>query len=508
VAFSAARGIALDDTAEVQSNEEDRLANLIADRVIVRLTKDIRIAVTDFRMTSSDSSGFENFGQAQPRILSTRLASSRPARLMLLEYSTIDSAFRSGLSDSRTPGVTDPLTVVRRGRELLANYVILGDYMVLEGTLRIDVRCVSVESRAVIASLGVSITPITIRSIDESFADLAANLRGRIEEDFSAREQRPRYVAIAGVVPLPATGENRGITRELVRTAARKVAQVTGGRIRVREQLDDVRLYSGSEPRWNLASDLNADIVIRLRMDRTMRDRPHIEAEYFDIETPSGTRPLTKSVPMESLGVALDTVVATLFSLYEPGTLTDSVMDRVTAVRFAGVEQPSWFDVSVGIAGHNDGTLFLEAGGGAIVRLAPTVILHGWQHVMWEPLGLRFDLFGMKGGGRQTVVGLDAFTSGAVRFRRYRSLSPFVGPSMGILGVVRFGSGDIQFDGQFGLGLIAGMEHTLASGRRIRYRFEYTRSVTPVHSKTVGDEFYPGGRAGGIYLTVGTSRGF
>jgi hypothetical protein len=243
-------------------------------------------------------------------------------------------------------------------------------------------------------------------------------------------------------------------------------------------------------------------------MDRTMRDRPHIEAEYFDIETPSGTRPLTKSVPMESLGVALDTVVATLFSLYEPGTLTDSVMDRVTAVRFAGVEQPSWFDVSVGIAGHNDGTLFLEAGGGAIVRLAPTVILHGWQHVMWEPLGLRFDLFGMKGGGRQTVVGLDAFTSGAVRFRRYRSLSPFVGPSMGILGVVRFGSGDIQFDGQFGLGLIAGMEHTLASGRRIRYRFEYTRSVTPVHSKTVGDEFYPGGRAGGIYLTVGTSRGF
>jgi hypothetical protein len=115
-----------------------------------------------------------------------------------------------------------------------------------------------------------------------------------------------------------------------------------------------------------------------------------------------------------------------------------------------------------------------------------------------------------KGGGVsiQAVVGLDAFTSGAVRFRRYRSLSPFVGPSMGILGVVRFGSGDIQFDGQFGLGLIAGMEHTLASGRRIRYRFEYTRSVTPVHSKTVGDEFYPGGRAGGIYLTVGTSRGF
>lgn len=508
VPASQPRALVLDDTVTVLSTEEEYLASYIADRLIIRLTKDIRIAITDFRLTSGDSTKYASYGRALPHMLATRLDSSRPSRLMLLEYSAGDSSLLQDQMRTLVAGLADPLTVVQRGRELLANYVILGDYLVLGETLRIDVRCVSVESRAVIASRGVSIDPITVQEIDERFAQLASDLRSVIEEDFTERANRPRYVAIAGIRPIPNSGENQGVTQDLVRTLERKLAQLTETRLRVREQLDEARLWPGSESRWNLATALNADIVVRLRLDRTLRDHPRLESDIFDTEQPDNTSTLPSlSAPIEALGTVLDTIAVTLYR--EKATaLNDSARVRLSQVDFRGSERSTWLDLAIGLSAHTSSALYLDAGGGGVVRVAPNVLIHGHEALQWEPIGLRFDLWGMKGGGHQTVVGFDVFSSLARRLRRYRAVSPFVGFSAGLLGVVRLGAGDQQIDGVPGVGLIAGIEHTLASGRRVRYRLEFTQALMAIQFKTLAEEPFPGGRPGGLVFTVSTTRGF
>lgn len=504
VAFAPNRGVALDDTLTVLHYEEDYLANEIADRLILRLTRDIRIAISDFTMTVGDTARFQRMGIALPRMLATRLGSSRSNRLLLLEVSPQfrDSAGRE------SPGSHDQRTAVRLGRELHANYVIHGDFLVLGETLRIDVRCVSMESRAVIASLGASIPSITVKSIDSALVMLAAELRSAVEEDYMERANRPRYVGVAGVQPVPATRENEAMTREIVRTLERKLAYVTGTRLRVREQFTDVALRSGTEPRWNLASELSADLVIRVRLDRTLRDRPHIEAEYFDVESMQSSHPLSQRVAIDSVTVALDSIVSTLYQLYA-SPLTDSVRGRVGSLRSVEPERRPWTDFGIGLAvNHHAHDLFIGAGSGAILRFSKTTVIHGWDQQVWvEWLGFRLDLFGMKDWGRMMVVGYDVFVSAAWRLDRHRASSFFVGPLAGLLGVARRTPLDVQLDGALGVGLQAGLEHTLPTGRRIRYRLEYTTSFTDVPPKTLGGEFFPGGRAGGLYFTVATSRG-
>jgi hypothetical protein len=116
---------------------------------------------------------------------------------------------------------------------------------------------------------------------------------------------------------------------------------------------------------------------------------------------------------------------------------------------------------------------------------------------------VRFDLLGAIEQGEQKVIGADAFSSAIYNFRPYNALSPFLGISAGILGVIRYSHSDYNFDARLGTGMLAGIEHSFSGTKKLVFKTEYTHGLNVIPPKKLGGRIMPGGRPGGFYVTIG-----
>jgi hypothetical protein len=95
-------------------------------------------------------------------------------------------------------------------------------------------------------------------------------------------------------------------------------------------------------------------------------------------------------------------------------------------------------------------------------------------------------------------------TNVTYRFRPHRTFNPYVGAGFGYLGVYRAGAGDSSFDARLGYGLTVGIEHSFDTARRLVYQLRWLRATDAVAGQMLGTSSFPGGRTGGLYLTLGT----
>ena len=507
--FTDSLAAALSDTATFTVDGVHDVVDRIADRVTLRLTKNIRIAIIDFGFTGSQYSTTDStYGRGIARLLGTKLSAS--PRVLLLDYgdSTVERARQRARSTA--PGYTDPLTVVNLGRELLANYLVFGDVWAVGDAVRIDVRCVSVDSRLTIASRGVTIDRVSIRSIESQLATIAGDLLTAIESDLARQATRARFVAVTAVAPVPNTVENRSVALGVARSLQRKIALVGDTRWVPRlHYADSALLRSGQEARWDVAASLEADVLVEVRIDRLERDEPFFDVTFFDTDRPVATRSVPMVGSMDDVDGVLEQIVVEVFK-FLGASLDNTARRRMAKAPYKSPQETVWIDLAGGLAAQSNSRAFLGAAGSLVIRVGPAVLHGKGRRYLWEPIGLRAHLWGMRnarvGDGRQYVSGFDLYTGQNLRLRPYRSNTPFVGGHLMLSGLVRHAHSETQIDGQPGGGVVLGWETTLTSGRQIRYRLELKSTFRPLGDKVLDQENFRGGRLSAAMLTISTNR--
>lgn len=488
----------------VEGISEHSIIRSIADNLVVHLAKNIRIAVLRFPMTGGDTS-LHVLERALPNMLATGLDISRRLALIeSLDESVLDS---QQVRAAEASGIYNRQTAVRIGRRHYANYLVMGEFWELGGDLRIDVRCVSIESGEVVVTRGINIYDLKIETIHERMMTLAAELRSAIESDYADRVRRPRYVAVSGFPPSPNTGENRETLEGIVKTFSRKLQQLELPGVRVRQNSDTVRTFLKQRyDRWFMSAALNVNLLITFELDRTQADQFILTVDVFNTEDPTDFHSWTETAAIDNVDQALDSIV--LKFLASQGLTIEPQREReMSAIKYRGLFRTLGLRFRVGAIYRNEPDLFLGAGGGGYFRVGLVWMPFRSPNWQLEPLHIRLSLIGQRPD--RVVIGADVwFLSVNYRLRPYHSFSPYVGGSIGFLGVYRDAPTDFQYDALLGLGATAGFEHRIGSSFKLNYELEYAYGLGEIPPATIGGEVFSGGRPGGLYLTLATGFGF
>lgn len=480
---------------------DDRAVEQIADFLEVTLGLSIRIAVMPFRMSGGDRDRFEALTTGLPHMVAEGLKVS--TSIVLVESFNRDSILDQVLRGAE--GFVRTSTILEANRYLNANYFVMGEFWELGGKIQLSLRCVAMESGEIIATRGATMPATDLDTINAQVARLTAELREAIELDYSRRERPPRYLAVAGYQPYPATGENRAILLELVRTLNQKLRAVNVPGLRVREDPQVVEsLASTRYDPWEAGAALGADALVSIDLDRADRDRWRLSIDYFDRQTPRAgeTFPPTLVTPA-TVDSALNAIVPVLVGKFTGRTLPDSTLGAVTSVTYRGPLREDGFRFGFGGVSYSDPALFLDVSVGATISAGYVVNPARTDHLQFELFRSRLSLFGSRGRGQRAVGGLDVmFATLGYRFRPLSSVSPYVGVGAGLLGVLRFARGDLNYDGRFGAGVQVGIERIRQSGQPQRIELEVTRAFSAVDSHVLSDLPFEGGRPGGVYFTV------
>jgi hypothetical protein len=252
-----------------------------------------------------------------------------------------------------------------------------------------------------------------------------------------------------------------------------------------------------------MTAELEADYLFTFGLNRFDRDRFEIDLVVFDPLNP-GTTSFhgTVTTTVDQVDHRLEQLVAD--ALASIGiALDDAQRTAWSRPKYRGLYEPFGLHLQIGSSIRNDGGLYLGVGGGVLLEGGLTWIPFDSGRWIVQPLNLRFDLLGKRRD--RVVVGGDLVLSSVnYRFRPHRTLNPYLGATLGYLGVFRSGAGDAGYDARFGYGLTIGIEHTFDTARRLTYQLRWLRAVDPVAAQTLGSSSFPGGRPGGLYLTIGT----
>jgi hypothetical protein len=488
------------EVTQVQVND---LADQLAGQLVFRLTRRIRIGMLSFPMRRGNVDKYGNLDKSLPAMIGEGLTVS--PRITLVESLSEEQLEQLKESIPQAAGLHDQRTALTLGRRLHANYLLMGEYWELNDAVRVDVRCVNVETGVVVVTRGINITNVSVDRIHREMSSLAATLRAIIENDFTPHA-RPRNVAVSARSPYPDNRENRRILEELVRTVARKMRVTRHDSLRVHVPTPE-RLREYLDQRVDgllVSAELEADYLFTLSLNRFDRDELEIELDVFDALNPAERRfhrQVTASVvqvnqhlealadsALASIGIQLS--AAQRAAWREPG--------------YRGLYQPLGFQVQIGPSLRADEGLFLGVGGGIALEFGFTWTPFDSGRWQVQPMGLRFDFLGKR--SQRVVVGADLlFATLNYRHRPHMTLNPYVGASFGYLGVFRGGTGDKSYDARLGFGLAAGLEHTFENARRFTYQIRWLRAVDNVASQRLGQSTFPYGRPGGLYLSIGTA---
>ena len=252
--------------------------------------KPIRISVLPFINTGNSNEKHDFLSQSIPSMLVSGLSSSRGFQLIESENSAdldwhLENASK-GLVDA---SFYNDSTLLSIGNELLHNYIIYGSYWSYDNYIRIDLRCVSVESKEIILSEGIDVK--SIEMLSENITEVSGNIRQHIEFNVLERNSDVKNIAIIVVDPNTESGLKRG-TRQFIgrkstllekkvapiySTFVRKLRSNTNLRIKEAEQM-----YQSTEDKWMISNVLGAQYIVSLEFDVYGNDNFLVNIELFD----------------------------------------------------------------------------------------------------------------------------------------------------------------------------------------------------------------------------------
>jgi len=137
-----------DRSGEDQLKEDwEILSERLYEDFVMGFARTIRIGIIEFKLVGGDTS-FAFLTEAIPKMLSTYLQVS--PNITLIEGHT--EQLVSEIEKRKLEGIYDAQTAARYGRLMVANYLIMGQLWEYNKKMRIDVRCVNVESSEIIVN--------------------------------------------------------------------------------------------------------------------------------------------------------------------------------------------------------------------------------------------------------------------------------------------------------------------------------------------------------------------
>jgi hypothetical protein len=489
----------LKDTASAHEFAGD-----IADRLSLYLGKAIRVAMLEFPATGTSAGHDRTYSRRLPTMLASRLGLS--SGFVLVESGQARDTLARRQRNAADAGIIDPTTAVRLTRGLGANYYIMGEYWELGDALRVDVRAVSLESFEVIAIRGITISPVTISTMDDSMAVLGAELREAIASDHGRGTARTRYLAVTSLPPIPNTRQNRALQEHVVHTLSRKL-RACDEMFRVRDAVEARSLVaSNRRDRWYLSRELEADLLLSVRFDRSNLDRPVLDLELFDALRPRDDNVTTDSILPASMDADLNRALQrSLTKLQSPGDTTACA--GMDAFPYHHPPEPKAWLLRTGVSVRREPSLFLDAwmGGVASVGFLVTPV-HHWPRVRLEP-NISFDAYGARSNFRRVVIGTDVSLTATYRLKPYQASNPYFGGNVGALGVLRLGSGSPAINATPALGVVVGNEFSFENGKRMTLELLVVEGLASIGPVRLNRESFPSGRPGAIRFTVGWIRG-
>lgn len=489
------------ESAEPQSIAE-AMAVRIAENFEIRFGKNIRIAILDFEMQGGDSLQYGFLENSLPTMLATGLSVS--SRIKLIEISKQDKLFRQILTTNEAQGIYNFMTAIQYGRFLNANYLIMGEFWEMSQMIRLDIRCVNIESSEIVAIEGINIDEINTKRVPTAMNELAAKLRSLIELDFLEREKKPLSIAVVGVPPNPNTDENRDLIFRIINTMSKKlkcipyIRAVENSQL-IKKYLDDKRDH------WEMSSELNADLLLILSLDRIDRDNFYLSRDIFDMHIPR--QPILSSDVKRVDFYSLDTDLNNLFfELCNKIEIDDTSINKaaLAEIKFQRPFNETCMGFRTGfLYGPWSRKTFL----GSNIRL-PVEYNFVWipfssPRVQLEPVILKLEFMGDE--PEKKVIGLNYLLGVKYNFQPYSSRIPYLGGLFGILGAFRYTSKDYQLVSVPSFGITAGIKQSLSETGYIDVGLRWLYGFSEVAGTYVGDHQFAGSKMGGIQLIIGYS---
>lgn len=258
----------------------ERLVKKFSKYIEIHLVERIRIGLIDFEMTGG-SSDFYFLKKSIPTMLATGLSASR--QFLLIE----------------TKDISDPGTMIDNARKKNMNYLITGEFWERKDKMRIDARCVSIETREIILSESITMKRIEVDNISEEIKFLASKMRIMIEKDFMKKEKQTKSIAVISFPPRPNSKKSRLMADNIRRTLVRKLRIVEADKLRVKEDPKKIEKYlENKEDKLKICSDLGVGSLLTIQYEDIREKMIILDIDLYDIEQPYQEL-LTKSERMK-----------------------------------------------------------------------------------------------------------------------------------------------------------------------------------------------------------------
>lgn len=478
----------------------ENLSAKIMENLVIRFGKSIRIAILDFKMQGGDTTLYRFLERSLPTMLTTGLSIS--SRIKLIEVDYKDTLIKNILKSKQAAGIISQPTALNLGLMLNANYLIMGEFWEKSNSIRLDIRCVNIESREIVATRGVLIDDPSTIGIPNRLNQLAAELRSVIELDFVQREKQPVSIAVVGFPPNPFKSENIDLLMKINNTLSKKLRGIPD--IIVVENQELVQKYvEQRNDRWKMSSEMNADLILSLGLDRSSRDDFIISADLFDTRNPRQKIPIsdTKKTTIMTLDNMLNTIARHTADYLEI-ELKNEDIENVENIKFTAAYNQANMGIRAGI-NYGDGDLYLDTNVRGLLEYNFAWLPFSSPAIQIEPVILKFELFG--DSPKKFVMGFDYLLAAKYKFMPYSSRNPYCGIVTGILMVYRKTADDYQFAGTFGAGLTAGIEQSFSNVGYMNVELKWLKGFSKIPERSLLDIRFPGGEIETIDLTIGFS---
>lgn len=274
------------------------LARELKNQFEMNYSKKIRIGILNFKMTYCDSSELRpTLEETIPTILGTGLSISDAITLVeMKEVGQLLKLINADETETKK-GIYNSYTALEIGNLINVNYLIMGEYFYLKKELRIDSRCVNVETGEIILSEGVNIEKFEVSALAEKIRELAESIRKNIEKDLLNKNQTltkeeqknlPKILSIVCTPPYPADRANKMRASQIRKTISSKLGLTEN--LRVKDDIKQINKYlDRDEDRLKISSSLKVNHLLTINFEN-YNDRNYIlRADAYDVTNPTNT---------------------------------------------------------------------------------------------------------------------------------------------------------------------------------------------------------------------------
>lgn len=490
----------------------EELAKNIAKNIETHLMANIRIGLLRFKKTGGKPE-FDFLEESIPTMLATGLSASR--QFLLIETKSEEQVIDE--LDKARRGIHDETTTLEIGKKLNVNYLIMGEFLEYKGGIRIDARCVSIETAEIILSEGITLKKVEIENISREIKVLASKIRIMIEKDFMKKEKQIKTIAVISFPPWPNNKKNRLIADNIRRTLVRKLRVVDVEELRVKEDPKKIEKYLETiEDKLKICSDLEVKSILSIQHENIRENEIILDVDLYDIEQPNRELlPESERLKYTKSDAFINDVVFKTLSKLGIDKLNETKKKDIEAIRVPTFSTRWSVGGSYSLIQNASDDLYLKS------RRTPYLELDlGYQF----NYRLQAEFHGGYNAGNTKIISGTDFEANVrtwlnsilfkYDFIKVSTFDIYAGLGGTFFQVFRnvknLQSGEKGYAEASGWGLVAlfGGELKIENlGISIRFEPRYYIGTKVKERTEIGFDF-PGGRLGGLYLTTGISYNF